>query len=311
MALTAAVRSAAAEQDVGIACSGGLDSGLVAALAKQCARSVTLYTCGTARAFDVVAARDLAERLRLPWVHVPLSNGNVESSIRELIASSGTGDPFTISYELPLFGVCRAAKEPIILSGQGADEYFMGCAKFVGCSDSDYAVLVREGVDRLIRVSVPCERRIANHYSRKMCYPYLDPAVTAAVGALDPTLLRPTDLDSRKAVLKEAAVDLGYPFLAERRKKASQYGSGATDLIRAAARERGMMFNEYIATLYDDVMQNDPHRERGAVINARIDPVVKAEAERLLATQGIAPSAAIEQFYRQIIADGGIRTPKG
>ena len=37
-------------------------------------------------------------------------------------------DPFTISYELQLFTVCRQAGEPIILTGQGSDEYFGGCA---------------------------------------------------------------------------------------------------------------------------------------------------------------------------------------
>jgi asparagine synthase (glutamine-hydrolysing) len=39
-------------------------------------------------------------------------------------------NPFTISYELQLFTVCRAAHEPVILTGQGSDEYFGGCASF-------------------------------------------------------------------------------------------------------------------------------------------------------------------------------------
>ena len=46
-AIESAVRKACEGKEVGIAFSGGMDSGLVAALAKKYARSVTCYTCGT------------------------------------------------------------------------------------------------------------------------------------------------------------------------------------------------------------------------------------------------------------------------
>ena len=60
-------------------------------------------------------------------------------------------------------------------------------------------------------------------------------------------------MDSRKRVLKDAAVRLGYPFLAERTKKSSQYGSGTTDIIRVLAKRRGLMYNRYIQSVYDEV----------------------------------------------------------
>ena len=292
---------------VGIAFSGGLDSGLVAALSKEYADSVTLYTCGTGNAYDVIAAKDLAEELDLPWVHVPLSKWTIEPRIREMISSTGTTDPFTISYELQLFCVCTAAKEDIILTGQGADEYFMGCAKFVDQTDSDYEVLKESSIRRLMDVSVPCEMRIAEHFGKQLVYPYLDSNVIEAVSCIDPSELRPTDMDSRKIVLKRIAIDLGYPVLAERKKKSSQYGSGTTDLIRCVAREKGMMYNEYIASLSDDVLFGKRTKDRGSVINARIDPMVKIDAEDILKKLGISPSDAIEMFYLKVIEDGDLR----
>ena len=66
-AIESAVRKACEGKEVGIAFSGGMDSGLVAALAKKYARSVTCYTCGTDDSFDVAAGRELAEKLGLPW----------------------------------------------------------------------------------------------------------------------------------------------------------------------------------------------------------------------------------------------------
>ncbi len=122
------VRMACEGKEVGVAFSGGMDSGLLAALASRYARSVTCYTCATDDSFDVAAGRELAGMLGLPWVHCRISEENIESTIREMILATGVSDPFTISYDLQFFTVCRQAGEPVILSGQGSDEYFGGCA---------------------------------------------------------------------------------------------------------------------------------------------------------------------------------------
>jgi len=286
---------------VGVACSGGLDSGLVSLIAKEYAESVTLYTCGTANAFDVSMAKDLAKRTDLPFVHVPISKGVVEDLIKEMVTATGVSDPLTLSYELQLFSVCKAAEEDIILTGQGADEFFMGCAKYVGQSDEEFELLKNAGVERLMNVSVPCELEISKYFGKKLVYPYLDDRVREEVGKIDPALLVPKDMDSRKQVLKDVADDLGYGFLAERKKKSSQYGSGTTDLIRAIARERGVGYANLIAIFYDEVVYGEKQLERGAVINARIDPIVKLKAEKILMEQGLSPSEAIERYYRSVI----------
>ena len=252
-AVEAAVRRISEGRRVAVAFSGGLDSGLVAALASRYAESVTLYTCGSEGSFDVVAGRELAERLGLPWVHLEISADTVEDEIRRLIAATGTDDPFTISYELQLFTVCEYCDEETVLSGQGADEYFMGCAKYVECADCDYMAYVKDGKKRLMEVSVPCELVLASHFGRTLSYPYLDPEVVRVSESIDPWEMRPADMDSRKRVLKDAAVRLGYPFLAERTKKSSQYGSGTTDIIRVLAKRRGLMYNRYIQSVYDEV----------------------------------------------------------
>ena len=300
------IRNNVEGKDVGIAFSGGLDSGLVAALAKKYAKSVTLYTCGTNNAFDVSAAMGLSEKLGLPWVHVPIYKGNVEDYIRDMIVATGTSDPFTISYELPLFCVCMSSEEDCILTGQGADEFFMGCAKFVGQSDEDYKILAAAGVERLVDVSVPCEKKIAAHFGKDLVYPYTDPVVISEIQKIDPEELRPVDMESRKSVLKEVAIDLGYPFLATRTKKASQYGSGTTDLVRSLAKKNGMMYNQFIASLYDQALEGTISKERCSVVHARVNMLVKIEAENILQQQGLSPSEAVEMLYRKIIADNGI-----
>lgn len=301
------VRRACEGRDVGIAFSGGLDSGLVSALAKRYARSVTCYTCGTDNAFDVRAGRELAEELGIPWVHCRISRSDIERTVRELISAVSESDPFTVSYELQLFCVCREAGQDTILTGQGSDEYFGGCAKYVGQTDEAYEALRKAAIDRLNQVSIPCEMRIAEHFGKDLRYPYMDPEVISVIEGLDPGDLRPADMDSRKSVLREVAMDFGYRTIAERRKKSSQYGSGTTDLIRAVARSRSLRYNEYIASIYDEACTPEiPFSGRGSVINARVDSVLKAEAERIIAECGSDPSDAIARMYRRIVLDGDL-----
>ena len=179
----------------------------------------------------------------------------------------------------------------------------MGCAKFVGASAEDYEVLKTASVERLLNVSVPCELKIAEHFNKTLYYPYLDISMTSLVEKIDPEVLRPKDMDSRKEVLRKIAIHLGYDFIAKRPKKSSQYGSGTTDLIRGIAKENNMMYAEYIASIRDEVTYGKIPLKRGPFINARIDPIVKEKAERILLQQGITPSEAIEDLYRKIIQE--------
>jgi len=91
--------------------------------------------------------------------------------------------------------------------------------------------------------------------------------------------------------------------LTRRTKKSSQYGSGTTDLIRAMARENGMMYNEYIAGIRDGIM-GPPSDGRGAMVSVRMDPVLKAKAERILGEARMTPAEAVEALYRDIVENG-------
>ena len=300
------VRSLCEGKRVGIAFSGGMDSGLVAALAKRYARSVTCYTCGTDDSFDVAAGKELAEKLDLPWVHCRISKESIEDDIREFILSTKVSDPFTISYELQLFTVCRAAHEPVVLSGQGSDEYFGGCANSVNDNDSEYQAVMDWGVERLMKVSVPCELSIAKHFKKHLEYPYLDEDVIKEIGKIDEDEIRPRTLDERKNVLRETAADLGFPILRGRIKKASQYGSSTTELIRSKARSKGLRYNQYIAGIYESLGLRKANLLRDAVVDVRMDPIVIYDVEKILQEKGLTHSEAVALFYKRVIEDGNL-----
>ena len=305
-AIESAVRKACEGREVGIAFSGGLDSGLVAALAKKYARSVTCYTCGTDDSFDVATGKELADKLGLPWVHCRISEESIEDDIRELIMATKVSDPFTISYELQLFCVCRQAGEPIVLTGQGSDEYFGGCFKSVSDDDSEYESFRAWGIERLMKVSVPCEVSMAGNFGKRILYPYLDSGVLEEVGRIDPDEMRPRALGDRKAVLKKVAEELGFPILAHRTKKASQYGSCTTELIRDAAKRDDVRYNRYISRIYESLDLRDANLLRDAAVDVRMDPILLHDAEDVLSGLGMSHSEAVAEFYRRLIKDGNM-----
>ena len=305
-AIEESVRRACEGKRIGVAFSGGMDSGLIAALASRYARSVTCYTCGTDDSFDVAAGRELAEKLELPCVHCRICEDTIEDDIRELILATRVSDPFTISYELQLFTVCRQAGEKIILTGQGSDEYFGGCANSVNEDDSEYKAVMEWGVERLMKVSVPCEMSIARNFGKTLRYPYLDEGVLSCVADIDPEELRPRSLEDRKMVLKTVAEELGFPILAHRTKKASQYGSNTTELIRDAARRKGMRYNRFIAGIYESLGLRNANLLRDSAVDVRMDPILVHDVEEILEKLGMTHSEAVAEFYRRLIKDGDL-----
>ena len=183
-AIVSAIRSEVEDQDIAVAFSGGLDSGLVAAISKDYARSVTLYTSGRDQSYDVVMAQEMSEQLGLPWLHIPITEDNIEARLREMITITGTSSPLTLSFELPMFFVCRTVHEKYIIGGQGSDELFYGYNKYVGLPDDELVRMRKSDLGKLITSTIPHETKVADHFGKKIFYPYMDSLVTMQVNAM-------------------------------------------------------------------------------------------------------------------------------
>ncbi len=240
------IKESVSGKHVAIAFSGGLDSGVVAAIAKDYAESVKLYVVGTPGSHDVKVAEESAKELGLPLTILDLNKEIVKDALTESIKLTKTTDPVTLSFEIPLFIVCSNCGEEIILTGQGADELFYGYSKYVGLSIEELKQQSEEDRTKLNDCTLPHESKVANRFGKKTIYPYLDDNVMKSVSKIPLSELMPEDEDNRKTVLKSLCSDLGYPGIAERKKKAAQYGSGAMTLIRSICKEDNCTFPEWI-----------------------------------------------------------------
>ena len=250
--LDSAVSRAVSGRRAAVAFSGGLDSGLIAYLAKLHADSVTLYTVGTEGSYDVRASEDMASRLDADWVFIELDEETAMASLSEAVSVTGTVDPVTLSFETPLACVLGRCVEDLVLTGQGADEVFAGYSKYLDLDHPGFRAKQAEDLVRLRDVTLVHERLMAEHHGKTAAYPFLDPSVVAYGASLGPEILPQGEL--RKHALRSAAEDLNLPFVASKTKKAAQYGSGAMQLFRRISKKRGQSFNELIIGL-----QNQQH----------------------------------------------------
>lgn len=233
-------------RNVAIAFSGGLDSGLVAALAKRYASSVHLYTVGTKGSHDVEAAREIAPLLGLDLTVIDLEDDAIIDNLRDQIRITGTDSPLTLAFEMPLYCVMRACCESLILGGQGADELFAGYSKYVGMKDLPMRDEMAKDLAKLFTSTKTHEAKMGEFFGKTVKYAYLDKDIVALSRNAPTSALRSVDGDVRKKLLSDAARDLGYDFLADRKKKAAQYGSGTMDSIRRICKQRGTTYNQLV-----------------------------------------------------------------
>lgn len=228
--------------EVAVLFSGGLDSAVLARLARDHCRPV-LYTIGYPGAHDLHAGRNAAEELSLPWQGLELDDGRLREGLAALRDLSGLTDPVSLSFELPLYLGCTMLREDILLSGQGADELFGGYARYRSMDDAQRASAMGIDLGLLISVGRPREARLAEASGKRLVCPYLDPGVIKAAGRFSASEM--VGEAGNKLPLRRLARNLGLSS-ASAPKKAAQYGSGIMAAMKRLASGDGMGLSEWV-----------------------------------------------------------------
>lgn len=248
--LKKAVSEIATPEGAGVLFSGGLDSSIVAGLLARHG-PVTLYTVGTEGSYDLKAGQEGAEILGLPWRGIVVKEQELLDAVKHIIRLTGTVNPIIISFEIPLYFVSKYAKEHLLYGGQGADELFAGYARYIDMEGSELMQQMDADMAKLMDETLAHEKSIAGSFGKEVRYPYLHPHVVEMVRRMP--MEEKMSGDVRKAVLREVARMMELGDLAERKKKAAQYGSGSMRTMKAAAKSRGTTVRSLVLELSQGV----------------------------------------------------------
>ncbi|NJE47417.1 asparagine synthase (glutamine-hydrolyzing) [Thermococcus sp. GR7] len=248
--LTHAVR-VRVEKRTGILFSGGLDSSLIALTASRYS-DVVLYTAGAEGSQDLEWARKVSEELGLPLREYVFDLDDVKEAVPKVAFAIEESNPMNLAIGIPLYFATKLAREDgckLLLSGQGADELFGGYAKYLERPELMESDLLEIGEKNLVR-----DDKIAMLNSVEGRVPFLDLAVISTAFNTPPEAKIRKGI--RKAILREVAVELGLPkWIAERDKKAAQYGSGAQKLLKKLAKSEGMTLREYAQRAFNEAFK--------------------------------------------------------
>ena len=249
LALQKAVEEALGSgQEVALLFSGGLDSALLALLASRQREGTgnappKLVTVGLKGCHDVQAAHSAARMLegvlgwRLELESMEITNKEGETGLRELLQIIGP-DPQSLGFLLPLHLIAKRVSENVLISGQGADELFGGYARYRRMGPERLTEALKGDTRALVEVIQQRDGKIAGDAGKELACPYLYPEVRRAAEAISAEVRRGAVGEDGKELLREMAVEMGLPTeLAQRPKKAAQYGTGFEKMVRAHFKE--------------------------------------------------------------------------
>jgi asparagine synthase (glutamine-hydrolysing) len=132
-------RVESSDLEVGSFLSGGIDSGLVTAIAKQYNKTLKTFTVSFKGEYDEAPlAKLVADKYQTSHHEINISFDNLLNDVETIL--SNYGEPFFDSSAIPSYYVSREAKKylTVILNGDGGDEIFGGYRRYIPFAKYDF-----------------------------------------------------------------------------------------------------------------------------------------------------------------------------
>lgn len=219
--------------------SGGIDSSILLGILLHLKQkeNFKVISVGFKDSSDLMNAQKLCKEMGIELESVIITKDDIEDALKSVVplikSRTGTINTMDISIALPVFFASKKAQEldcKVALTGQGADELFIGYNKYF---EEDVIINRRELLEKInsdiIHIASQNLERddlVSMHFSIELRFPYLDMKLIKWISGLDLSILTNENNSNRKDLLRKAATKLDLPdYIVTRPKKAAQYGS--------------------------------------------------------------------------------------
>ena len=246
-------------EDVAVAFSGGLDSSVVAFLAKKCQINVHLVHVSLENHPETEQAKKAADALGLPLqVHL-FTEEDVERTVPKVVGIIEEADPVKASIGVPFYWAAEKTAESgfkVLLAGQGADELFGGYQRYV----NEYLTHGEEAVRKTMfgdvvgihESNLERDMKICSFHDVELRVPFGAYKIAEYAMSLPVELKIEKHADTlRKLVLRKATENMGLPTsITEKTKKAVQYSTGINNALKKIAKKQKVTLAEYVKKLF-------------------------------------------------------------
>jgi asparagine synthase (glutamine-hydrolysing) len=231
---TAVVKRLMSDVPLGAFLSGGLDSSLIAALARKHMDQLHTFSVGIEGSRDLEAARLVSNHLDTIHHEYILTEREVRETLPEIIYYLESFDQDLVRSAIPCYFTSRLAADyvKVILTGEGADELFGGYSYYKDIGDSEFLHReLRRSLASLHNINLQRVDRMTMAHAIEGRVPFLD-LTMIRLGQLIPTEMKimgspPTE----KWILRKAFEDLLPTEIIWRVKEQFDEGSGTVEML--------------------------------------------------------------------------------
>jgi len=215
--------------------SGGLDSSIIAALARKHMDRLHTFSVGMEGSRDLAAARLVSKHLDTIHHEYIIREQEIREKLPEIIYYLESFDQDLVRSAIPCYFTSRIAADyvKVILTGEGADELFGGYRYHKGIADQDDLHReLRRSVTSLHNINLQRVDRMTMAHAIEGRVPFLDLAMIR-LGQLIPAQFKLKGSPPvEKWILRKAFEDLLPREIVWREKEQFDEGSGTVDLLK-------------------------------------------------------------------------------
>jgi asparagine synthase (glutamine-hydrolysing) len=229
--------------------SGGIDSSLIAFYSKFSSNVYYYNVYSNENDSDFIFSKKLEKELNIKITYLKISEKEIHSNITKVANIIESYDNVKLSVALPFYFLAKQLKKDkikVVLIGNGADNIFCGYNRFL----YNYSP-TKDSISSLRKLyDSDCYRDdlIFMNFGIEARYPYLDYNLVKYVLSLKDEYK--INSERKKIILRDIALKYLSKELAERKKKAIQYGSGFNKIFIKKTELKKDFKNEKLVCLF-------------------------------------------------------------